>query len=172
MKIIITVILASVLFTACTPAVDTPIQGAEAPQTMEAEQPVAPVETPASTPEETTVDDTTEDETPEEAKIIKTAVITSGEHGVSATVNLYSDNKLEITGFNYDGKAPDTYVALGNKTEDDFEKTALVSDKITEAQADTSLEIMLEDGLDYNSVSIYCSIFAEDFGSAIFEDVE
>ncbi len=104
--------------------------------------------------------------------IIKSGTIADGEHDVSATVNLYSDGTLELLNFNYDGKAPDVYVAIGNKPQDgEFEKILLVTDKLTEVQENTSLVIVLDDIHGFDAVSIYCDAYSEDFGSIVLQDI-
>ncbi len=103
--------------------------------------------------------------------LLKTAVIENGAHGVTAQISLFSDNILVLENVNYDGKAPDAYVAIGNKTEGaQFEKTKLVSEKIEEELIESTITIQLEEDEDFNAVSIYCNFFADDFGSAILQD--
>ncbi len=104
------------------------------------------------------------------ASVVKSGTITDGQHLVSAEVKLYSDNTLELVNFNYDGAAPDVYVAIGNKSDDgEFEKLELASDIIEGEQSDATLMIKLDTTEDFNAVSIYCDEFSEDFGSTVLE---
>ncbi len=103
--------------------------------------------------------------------LLKTAVIENGSHGVTAQISLFSDNTLVLENVNYDGKAPDVYIAIGNKTEGEkFEKTKLVTEKIEEELREETIIIQLEESDDFNAVSIYCDFYADDFGSAILQD--
>ncbi len=172
MKILIFVIISSLFLMACTSQSSEQTQETSQAQAVETEQPAEQTQSPKPEDSSSASSELEKPVIETAPQIVKTALITDGEHGVSATINLYSDNTLEVMNFNYDGKAPDTYVTVGNITDEKFEKVALVSEKISEAQENTNLIITLEEGLEFNAVSIYCSIFADDFGSAILEDVE
>ncbi len=103
--------------------------------------------------------------------VIRKASISEGEHNVSADIILYSDNTLEITNFNYDGKAPDTYIAVGNIEDGKFAKVALISDIIEDKQENTTIILAIDDSLEFNAVSIWCDKYKEDFGSDLLLSV-
>ncbi len=109
----------------------------------------------------------------EEVIVSKNGNITGGSYSVSATVNLLSDNTLELHNFNYNGGAPDVYVAIGNIVDGgSFEKIKLVTDKLDGAYENQTISIKLEEGDAFNAVSVYCDAYSEDFGSTILIDVE
>ncbi len=104
----------------------------------------------------------------EEVTLLKSASITDGAHDVSAVVELYSDNTLLVTGFNYDGKAPDVYIAIGTKPEGGaFEPTQMVTEKLEGAYENGELTISLPEGATFDAVSVYCEQYNDDFGSAV-----
>ncbi len=108
----------------------------------------------------------------DEVFVVSTAVIENGEHASSATINIYSDNTVEVLNFNYDGRAPDVYIAVGIKSEDgSFERVALISNKIEGVQQDATLNLTLNNVGDFNAVSIYCEQYSDDFGSSLLNDV-
>ncbi len=104
----------------------------------------------------------------EEVTLLKSASITDGAHDVSATIELYSDNTMLVTGFNYDGKAPDVYIAIGTKPDGGtFEPTQMVTEKLEGAYENGELTIQLPEGVDFDAVSVYCEQYNDDFGSAV-----
>ncbi len=116
--------------------------------------------------------DSTTSPVAEEVSLVSSAVIENGEHESSATISIYSDNSVEVLNFNYDGRAPDVYIAVGNKSENGaFERVALISEKIEGVQQDATLKLTMDDVGTFNAVSIYCEQYADDFGSSILEPV-
>ncbi len=104
----------------------------------------------------------------EEVTLLKSASITDGAHDVSAVIELYSDNTLLVTGFNYDGKAPDVYIAIGTKPDGgEFEPTQMVSEKLEGAYENGELTINLPEGATFDAVSVYCEQYNDDFGSVV-----
>ncbi len=153
-------LLLTIIFVSCSSEPQqetTPNEQTEPPTT---EQPTT------TTPEEQ--QESAETEQPELAFLIKSGTITDGEHSVSATVDLYSDNTLVLSDFNYDGKAPDVYIAIGNKAEGgEFELIELVTTKLEGVFEDNVISIQLENIEGFNAVSVYCDAYSEDFGSTI-----
>ncbi len=159
------VFMFAVMAACSTPAQEEePLQSGATPQAEQSQVEEASQEEAMQEPAEQTTD---------EAAIVKSGVITDGEHDVAAVVNLYSDNTLEIVGLSYDGKAPDVYIAIGNKTEGGaFEKTELVTEKFEGSYENHDITIELGEGKEFTAVSVYCDVYAEDFGSVILQDVE
>ncbi len=109
----------------------------------------------------------------DEIVLVKTAQIENGEHSVSAIINFFSDNTLVLENFNYDGKGPDVYVAIGNKADGgEFEKTKLVTEKLVKQYEAETITIQVEEGELFNAVSVYCDYYADDFGSAVLQEVQ
>ncbi len=100
-----------------------------------------------------------------ELEVLKTGTITNGEHKVSAVINLYNNGTLELTDFNYDGRAPDVYVAFGTIEDGKFVYEGLLGDKITTALENETLTIQVDQNIDIKAISIWCHQFTEDFGS-------
>ncbi len=111
-----------------------------------------------------------EDETKETVVVTKTATITNGQHNVSATFTFFSNNTLEVSNFYYDGKAPDTYISIGNIGDDNkYVHAEALSDIIVDAYEGETLIIELPQSIntdDYNAVSVYCLAFNDSFGSS------
>ncbi len=104
-----------------------------------------------------------------ESSLLKSAIVTDGEHNVSGEIFIYSDNTLVIENFTYDGKAPDTYIALGHHDGGKFVLGEVVSEIIVDAYSGEEYSIELPSNLDiadYDAVSVYCLAFGENFGSA------
>ncbi len=112
----------------------------------------------------------TQDVTTQEVTVLKTATIQDGDHDVSATIEFMSDGTFTAKGFTYDGKAPDTYIALGSyDDEGEFVYEALVSPIIEGAYDNQDISFSLPEDIaleDYTAVSVWCHRFTEDFGSA------
>ncbi len=170
MKKFIVFAVAMVLLVSCTKAGETP------PATSS-----PPVETSAvtATPQPTlepTVEASNEvmaETSEEQVTLSHTATITGGSHNSSATVNLYSDNTIEVLSFNFDGRAPDVYIALGNYDNNGvFQRTLIVSPKLEGAFTDATLNYTIEEDVAFDAVSIWCEAYAEDFGSANFVDLQ
>ncbi len=108
--------------------------------------------------------DILEEEKPE---VILTGSLETYAHDVSGNVKIYEDGTLEITNFNYDGLAPDVYLALGHIT-DDFLYQILLSEELEEAYEDETYTMIIPETVDinnYSALSVWCHEFAEDFGS-------
>ncbi len=137
-------------------------------KTQQVEQPQVATQ---SVPEQPTVqqnDDVVQAIVEPEQKIIKSGQIVDGEYNVSATVNLYDDNRIELVNFNYNGRAPDVYIAIGNKTDGGvFQKIKLVTDKLEGKHENQSIIINVESSESFNAVSVYCDAYSEDFGSTV-----
>ncbi len=99
-------------------------------------------------------------------------------HNVSGNVTVYEDNSIDVVLFNYDGRAPDVYFALGHYNNGEFVYEILITDIITEAFVDDTYEIIVDDDInldDYEAISVWCHEFSEDFGSTelkVFETSE
>ncbi len=101
---------------------------------------------------------------------LKSGTIVDGQHDAAATVVLYDNQTIEVSDFTYDGRAPDTYIALGHFDENGvFVYEVWASEKFTEAAVGETFTLTVDDSVDlsqYTAVSIWCHAFSEDFGSA------
>ncbi len=166
-KIILLGLVSALILVSCTQQ-EQPAEVAPSP-TEESSQPAQTTSEPTSEPQSTASVSTA---VQDEAVLIQTATITGGAHDSSATINIYSDNSVEVLNFNYDGRAPDVYIAIGNIVDGGtFEKVALISDKITVAQENTTLALAIEPNEVFNAVSIYCDQYSDDFGSIVLTEV-
>ncbi len=130
---------------------------------MGTDQLVAPVgeEEPSEEAPQDSIDVTT----------LKTATIAGTEHDVAAQVELLSDGTLNLTGFSYDGGAPDAYIALGNITDGKFANELLIGVPFDRAYDNETFSTVLDEAAlaaDYTAISIWCHAYSEDFGSAEF----
>ncbi len=105
--------------------------------------------------------------------VLKSATVPLGEHDTSGMFEFLSDGTVKITDFNYDGAAPDVYIALGDyDDEGNFVYGELATEKIDGAYENEDVMYELESGVDvekYSAVSIWCHNFTEDFSSAQFK---
>ncbi len=166
MKILISVLLIGIVLTACSSVSDTSSVTSKSSQVEES------MEQGSVESEEIKEEDSQTSMEEESVSIVKSGTITNGEYDVAAVVNLYSDNRLELIALNYNGGAPDVYIAIGTIENGSFQKSAILSGKITEKIENGSFEFMIEDGVDFNAVSVYCDAYSEDFGSTVLEEVE
>ncbi len=111
-------------------------------------------------------------EADEDAAVIKAAIIPKGEYDTSGKVEIMDNNILRISEFNYNGGAPDVYIALGNYDDNgDFIYGELVSPKLEGEYTNEELVYEISQNVDvnqYNAVSIWCHNFSEDFSSGEF----
>ncbi len=165
MKKILTALLALLLLTAC--------QTNEQTSQTEATTPQASQEATTTIPELTveTLEILDEDVPLAEPEITieMVASITDGDHDVSAQATIYSDGKLILENFYYDGAAPDVYVALGTKDDEgNFTLEQIISEKLEGAFENATFSVEIPLDVEFNAVSIWCDQYTEDFGSGIF----
>ncbi len=169
MKVQLLVLAVVLFFASCSTDDDTSSKASVSSSTPVASQSTDESSVPEVSSEQ---EDSSSDIQAEDKTIIQTATITDGAHASSAIINIYSDNSVEVLNFNYDGKAPDVYIAVGNKDNSgNFERVALLSNKIEGAQQDATLMLELGDVTEFNAVSIYCEQYSDDFGSSLLESV-
>ncbi len=108
-------------------------------------------------------------------KVLKYAVIPTGEHNASADVDFNDDRTVVLTNFYYDGKAPDVYITLGNFDDNGaFIKGVIVTPLIEGVYKGDEYKFTLASDIDlndYSAISIWCDNYSEDFSSANIIDI-
>ena len=92
-------------------------------------------------------------------------------YGISGTVTIISDCEIEITDFTYNGDGPN--VSVYAAIDGDFRDGVNMSEPMQgQVFAGETLNLFLPEGTsfnEFNSISIWCYEFDQDFSSASFE---
>lgn len=113
------------------------------------------------------------DPPPADPRIGQTAVlIDAGSYGVSGTATIISENTIRVENFNYNGMGAQTRLVLG--MDRDYRNGFAVSEPVNTGTpfVNETMVLTLPEGKtldDFNSISVYCIDFAENFGDGAFE---
>ena len=96
-----------------------------------------------------------------------------GDYEVSGTAVIVDERTVRLENFNYNGRGVDVRFVLA--MDEDYDTGFTVTDDISGNGAFTNvtMDLTLPEGQDldsFNSISLWCTLFAVDFGSGVFTD--